>query len=146
MKLLRILIIFFLVLLAGCATDTAKAPKLIAPRAGKAVVYVYRVDQSADTGHLVPNLRINNESIGPLTRRGYFRVEVNPGRTQVALYVLDTGYETFWPLTENLVVILNLAPNSTHFVELTLNTTIVNFRETSRPTALQGLSGMSLLN
>lgn len=146
MKLLHILFLFFLVLLAGCATNAAKAPNLIAPSAGKAVVYVYRVDQSAETGSMVPNVRINNESIGPLTRRGYFRVEVNPGSTEVALYVLDTGYETFWPVTQNLIVNLNLTPNSTHFVELTLNASLVNFSETSRHTALQGLSGMFLLN
>lgn len=146
MKLLHILFLFFLALLAGCATETAKAPKLIAPSVGKAVVYVYRVDQSAETGSMVPNVRINNESIGPLTRSGYFRVEVNPGSTEVALYVLDTGYETFWPVTQNLIVNLRLAPNSTRFVELTLNAMVVNFKETSRPTALQGLSGMSLLN
>lgn len=146
MKLLRILSIFFLVLLSGCATSTAQAPDLIVPSAGKAVVYVYRVDQAADTEHMVPNVRINNVSIGPLTRRGYFRVEVNPGSTQVALYVLDTGYETFWPVTQNLIVDLKLAPNSMHFVELSLNSMIVNFRETSRHTAIQRLSGMYLLN
>lgn len=146
MKLLHILFLFLLALLAGCASEMAKVPTLMAPSAGKAVVYVYRVDQSAETGSMVPNVRINNESIGPLTRSGYFRVEVNPGSTVVALYVLDTGYETFWPVSQNLIVNLNLVPNSTHFVELTLNAMVVNFRETSRPIALQGLTGMSLLN
>ena len=146
MKSLRILFLVFIVLLSGCESAPAKAPALIAPSAGKAVIYVYRVDQSADTGDMVPNVRINNESIGPLTRHGYFRVEVKPGPTHVALYVLDTGYETFWPLAQDLIVNLNVAPDSTHFVELTLNAAIVNFRETSRNAALQGLSGMHLLN
>ncbi len=146
MKLLRILFLYFLVLLSGCETDTARVPELVAPSAGKAVVYIYRVDQSADTGSMVPNVRINNESVGPLTRHGYFRVEVRPGPAHVALYVLDTGYETFWPLTQDLIVNLNVAPNSTHFVELTLNAAIVKFRETSRKTALPELSGLHLLN
>lgn len=146
MKSLRNLFLCFLLFLSGCEVETVRAPDLIAPTAGKAVVYVYRVDQSSDTGGMVPNVRINNESIGPLTRHGYFRVEVMPGPTHVALYVLDTGYETFWPLTQDLIVNFNVAPNSTHFVELTLNAAIVKLKETPRNTALHGLSGMHLLN
>ena len=146
MKSLHILFLYFVVLLSGCDTDTARAPDLMTPNAGKAVIYVYRVDQSADTGDMVPNVRINNESIGPLTRHGYFRVEVIPGPAHVALYVLDTGYETFWPLSQDLIVNLNVAPDTTHFIELTLNAAIVNLRETPHKAALERLVGMHLLN
>ena len=146
MKSLRNLFLCFLLLLSGCETDAPRLPDLIAPSAGKAVIYVYRVDQSSDTGGMVPNVRINGESIGPLTRHGYFRVEVTPGPAHVALYVLDTGYETFWPLTQDLIVNLNVAPNSMHFVELTLNAAIVKLKEAPRSKALQGLVGMHMLN
>lgn len=144
MKSLRTFMLLFLTLLSGCAST--QAPDLVAPSAGKAVVYIYRVDLSADTGRMVPNVRVNNAGIGPLTRRGYFRIEVNPGPAQVALYRLDKGYETFWPAAQDVIVSLELAPNSTHFVELSLNTTTFSFRETSRDTALQALSGKFLLN
>lgn len=146
MKLLHISLLYLLLLLSGCETKSSRIPDLVAPSAGRAVVYVYRIDQSANTGSMVPNVRINNESVGPLTRRGYFRVEVKPGPVHVALYVLDSGYETFWPLTQDLIVSLDATPNSTHFVELTLNAAIVDLKETSRKAALQRLSGMHLLN
>ena len=146
MESLRTFILLFLTLLSGCA-GMAQAPDLIAPRAGKAVVYIYRVDLSpADTDRMVPNVRVNDESIGPLTRRGYFRVEVDPGPAQVALYRLDRGYETFWPAAQDVIVNLELAPNSTHFVELSLSTATFSFRETSRDAALQALSGKFSLN
>jgi hypothetical protein len=147
MKSLRALFLFLLALLSGCASSMAQAPDLIAPSAGKAVIYIYRVDLFTSAESLAPNVRINYENIGTLTRRGYFRVEVDPGPIQVALYKFDRGEDnTFWPAEKNSIVDLKLAPNSTHFVELSLNASAYSFGEVSRDTALKSLSGMHPLN
>ena len=147
MKSLRTLFLFLLALLSGCATSMVQAPDLIAPSAGKAVIYVYRVDLFNSAENLAPNVRINYQNIGALTRRGYFRVEVDPGLAQVALYKFDRGEDiTYWPAEQNAIVNLKLAPDSTHFVELSLNTSTYSFKETSRDAALQALPGMHPLN
>jgi hypothetical protein len=146
MESLRTIFFSFLALLSACAGNVIQAPDLIAPSEGNAVVYIYRVDLSINLDRNVPNVRINNKSIGPLTRRGYFRVEVNPGSAQVALYKIDRGYDTFWPAAQDTIVPLMLAPNSTHFVELSLNMMNYSFKEVSRDTALRALAGTHLLN
>jgi hypothetical protein len=69
-------------------------PDLIEPSAGKAVVYIYRVDLIVGAVSVAPNVRVNYESIGSLMKFGYFRVEVDPGPTLVALYRLDKGDNT----------------------------------------------------
>ena len=133
-------------LLSGCASSTAQFPGLIAPSAGKAVVYIYRVDLYVGYVSVAPNVRVNYESIGPLMKYGYIRVEVDPGPTQVALYRLDKGDDTYWRAAQDAIVNLKLAPNSTHFVQFTLDKRIFSFRETSRDTALRLLPGLRLLN
>ena len=126
--------VFFLsifVLLMGCASSTAQFNGLVAPSPGKAVVYIYRVDLYVGAPRIAPNVRVNYESIGPLLKYSYFRVEADPGPTQVALYRLDKGDDTYWRAAQDAIVNLTLAPNSTHFVEFSLDTRIFSFRETS---------------
>lgn len=144
MKSSRVFLLFLLALLSGCADS--QAPNLIAPSAGKSVVFIYRIDSVIGADILAPNVRVNDASIGALTRRGYFRVEVNPGPTQVTLYTNDQGSDTFWPVAQNSVVNLKLAPNSTYFVELSLDSMTYHFRETSREKALDALADAFLLN
>jgi hypothetical protein len=137
-----------LALLSGCASSTAQFPGLIAPSAGKAVVYIYRVDLVVGAVRVAPNVRVNYENVGLLMSYGYFRIEVDPGPTQVALYRLDRGDDTdiYWPAAQDAIVNLQLAPNSTHFVMFTLDKRIFSFREISRDTALRSLPDLHLLN
>jgi hypothetical protein len=131
----------------GCAVEMGKqAAEIIPPKAGSAVVYIYRVDVTSEAAMMVPNVRVNYGSIGSLIRNGFFRVEADPGLTQVALYNLDRGDDTFWPASQNAVVNLNLTPNSTHFIELTVGMMNFSFRETSRETALQRIATSQALN
>jgi hypothetical protein len=151
MRSRRAFSLFALVLLSGCASSTAQFPGLIAPSAGKAVVYIYRVDFNVGAVRVAPHVRVNYENIGPLMRSGYFRVEVDPGPTQVALYRLDKGDtawgdDTFWRAAQDAIVNLKLAPNSTHFIEFTLDRFLFSFRETSRDRALRSLPDLYLLN
>ena len=149
MKLHHALVLSAFVLLTGCASDSARFPGLIAPSPGKAVVYIYRVDSVVDYVGVAPNVRVNYESKGPLLVYGYIRVEVDPGPTQVALYRNDKrewGDDTYWSATQDAIVNLTLAPNSIHFVQLSLDRIIFSFRETSRDTALRSLPDLRLLN
>jgi len=146
MRLHRVFILFAFALLVGCAGSAARFPGLVPPSAGKAVVYIYRVDLYVGGARIAPNVRVNYESIGPLTKYGYFRVEVDPGPTQVALYKLDKEDDTYWRAAQDAIVNLHLAPNSTHFVEFTLDTRIFYFRETSRDKALQSLPDLRSLD
>ncbi len=66
MKRRYTLLLSAFVLLTGCASNSARFPGLIAPSPGKAVVYIYRVDTIAGDVRVAPNVRINNESQGPL--------------------------------------------------------------------------------
>ncbi len=146
-KLMRSFFFLFLILLSGCAADPAHAPDVVPPSAGKAVIYIYRVDATAGTGQLAPNVRVNNRSFGSLLRRGYFRVEVDPGATQVALYSIDRGDEnTYWPASQNAIVKLTAVPDSTYFVELSLDTAIFRFTQIPRDKALEAMSGLYSLN
>lgn len=133
-------------LLSSCASNTANFSGLIAPSTGKAVIYIYRVDLTVRHVEVAPNVRVNYESIGPLTISGYYRVEVEPGPTQVALYTLDRGRDTYWRTAKDAIVNLNLAPNSIHFVQLSLDRGFFSFREISRDVALQSLPDLYLLN
>ena len=151
MRSRRAFFFFAFALLLGCASGTAQFPGLIEPNAGKAVVYIYRVDLYAGYDRQAPQVRVNYESIGPLMRSGYFRVEVDPGPAQVALYRLDKGDnvwgdDTFWRAAQDAIVNLKLAPNSTHFIEFTLDKFLFSFRETSRNRALQSLPNLYLIN
>jgi hypothetical protein len=147
MKLMRSFFVLFLILLSGCAADPARIPDLSGPSAGKAVIYIYRTDASADTDAYAPNVRVNNRSIGSLLRRGYFRVEVDPGTTQVALHAVDRGDEnTYWPASRSAIVDLAATAGSTYFVELSLNTMIFKFGPATRERALEGMSALYLLN
>lgn len=142
----RVFILSVFVLLAGCASSATRFTGLVAPSAGKAVVYIYRVDSYVGAARQAPNVRVNYESIGPLLKYGYFRVEVNPGPTQVALYRLDKEDANYWRAAQDAIVNLKLEPNSTHFVELSLDTMLFSFRETSRAAALRALPDLRLLN
>ena len=146
MRLLRTFFLFALILLSGCASTTPKYPGLVEPSAGKAVVYIYRVDLLAGVDDIAPNVRINFENIGALTRNGYFRVEANPGSAQLALYKLDIGDNVFWPANKDIIVNLDMEPDNTYFVELSLNTTTISFGTTSREVALEAMPGKNLLN
>ena len=69
----------------------------------------------------------------------------------MALYRLDKRDNTweddiYWPARQDAIVNLNLAPNSTHFVEFTLEKMLFSFRETSRDTALRSLPDLLPLN
>ena len=147
MKLIRSLLVLFLVLLSGCAADPARIPDLSGPSPGKAIIYVYRIDASPDTDRFAPNVRVNNRSQGSLLRRGYFRIEVDPGTTKVSLYPVDRGDErTYWPASRSAIVNLTAAAGGTYFVELSLNTVIYKFIPTSRERALVEMPGLNLLN
>lgn len=141
-----ILLFVSIMLLCGCANKTTQAPVFIGPKAGKAVVYVYRVDSSPGTDRYAPNVRVNKASIGSLTRRGYFRFELEPGNAEIALYALDREFETFWPTAQSAIVNLELAPGSMNFVELTLNPMTFTFRSATRERAQQALTGSYPLN
>jgi len=150
---MKLRLVFFLLAFAqlwGCASSTAQFPGLIAPSAGKAAIYIYRVDLYVSAVRVAPNVRVNAEGIGPLLRYGYFRVEEDPGLTQVALYKNDRGDDrgddTYWRAAQNAIVNLRLAPNSTHFVEFTLDKMLFSFKETSRDKALRSLPDLRLLN
>lgn len=135
-------------MLCGCVSSSAKFPGLMAPSAGKAALYIYRVDLYVNPVRIAPNVRVNYENVGVLLKHGYFHVEVDPGPTQVALYRFDKGDDSdiYWPSAHDAVVNLNLAPNSTHFVAFTLDRPFFSFKETSRERALWLLPGLDLLN
>jgi hypothetical protein len=146
MKLLHAVSIFALTLLSGCATTMEQYHGLVAPSAGKAVVYIYRIDLCAGIDEVAPNVRVNYQNIGPLTKRGYFRVEAKPGSTQLAIFKLDIGDGIFWPVDKDIVLNLDVQPNKTYFLELALNTTSISLTETSREIALQSIPGLHPLN
>ena len=148
MKQMRNFFVLFLILLSGCATDPARLSDIAGPSKGKAIIYIYRTDVTADTGRLAPNVRINNRSLGSLLRRGYLRVEVDPGATQVALCPIDRGDEdaVYWPASQSAVVKLTATADSTYFVELSLNMMIFKFRQTTRDRALEVIPDLRLLN
>jgi hypothetical protein len=146
MKSTRVFFILAIVL-SGCASTSEPFRGLQAPSADKAVVYIYRVDSYVGGTRIAPNVRVNNDSLGPLLKYGYFRVEVNPGSAHVALYRLDKREDdTYWRAAQDAVVKLRLAPNSIHFVEFSLDKTLFSFRETSRDKALAVLPELRLLN
>ena len=147
MKLMRSLFVLLLILLSGCAADPERITDLSGPSAGKAVIYVYRTDASADTDRFAPNVRVNDRSLGSLLRRGYFRIEVDPGATQVALHAVDRGDEnTYWPASRSATVKLAVTAGSAYFVELSLNTVIFKFSPTTREKALEEMAALYLLN
>jgi Protein of unknown function (DUF2846) len=147
MKLKHSLFVLLVVLLSGCADNPARVPDLSGPSPGKAVIYIYRTDVSPDTDRFAPNVRVNNRSLGSLLRRGYFRIEVDPGDVRVALYPVDPGDEnTYWPASRSAIVNLAATANSTWFVELYLNAIVFKFSQTTREKALQGMSALHSLN
>ena len=147
MKQVRSFVVLLAILLSGCAANPAHAPDLSGPDAGKAVIYIFRTDASTDTGYIAPNVRVNNRSIGSLLRRGYFRVEVDPGATQLALHAVDQGDEnTYWPASRSAIVKLEATAGSTYFVELSLNSIVFDFLPASRKRALEVMPGLILLN
>lgn len=147
MKLIRSLVVLLLVLLSGCAADPARIPDLSGPSPGKAIIYIYRTDASADTDRYAPNVRVNDRSLGSLLRRGYFQVEVDPGAAKVALYPVDRGDErTYWPASRSAIVNLTATAGSTYFVELSLNAAMYKFSPTSREKALEAIPALNLLN
>lgn len=144
MKLTRNFFVLFLILLSGCASRPAHIEP---PSLGKAVIYIYRVDATPDTDALAPNVRINNRSLGSLLRRGYLRVEVDPGTTKVALHPVDRGDEnTYWPASRSAYVNLEAASGSVYFVELSLNMMIFKFAQAPRDRALEEMSSLHLSN
>lgn len=144
---MRSLFILVLVLLSGCAADPARIPDLSGPGPGKAVIYIYRTDASADMDRFAPNVRVNDISLGSLLRRGYFRIEVDPGATKVALYPVDRGDErTYWPASRSAIVNLTATAGSTYFVELSLNAVMYKFSLASREMALEKMPALNLLN
>jgi hypothetical protein len=133
-SLRRAVVVLVATFLASCASNHGRFAGLVAPPDGKAVVYIYRIDRhfGART-EVAPNIRINYESIGTLLRGGYLRVEVVPGPVQVAIFSFEKGDQTYWRSVSSTIVSLNLAPNSTHFVEFTLGEVQFSFREGPDP-------------
>ncbi|MBU0620762.1 MAG: DUF2846 domain-containing protein [Gammaproteobacteria bacterium] len=143
-KLMRGFCVFFLLILSGCASEQSLITE---PDSGKAVIYIYRTDVTADTDFLAPNVRVNGKSLGSLLRRGYLRIELAPGAAQIALFPVDRGDEnTNWPATRNAVVNLVVTADSTYFVELSLNTTLYKFSPATRERAEQAMNELHLLN
>jgi hypothetical protein len=146
MKLMRNLFVFVLALLSGCADDPVRMTDLSGPGAGKAVIYIFRTDASADTDRVAPNVRVNDRSLGSLLRRGYFRIEVDPGAIQVALHPVDRGDErTYWPASRSAIVNLSTTAGGTYFVELSLNAAMYQFKPTTRERALEAIPALYLL-
>jgi len=148
MRSRRVFLLSVFALLLGCASSTAQFSGLAAPDQGKAVIYIYRVDLYTGNLRVAPNVRVNYQSIGTLMKFGYFRIEVDPGPTHVALYRLDRGDDSdiYWPAAKDAFVNLQLAPNSMYFIELSLDRRIFSLRETSRDTALRSLPDLYRLN
>ena len=143
MKKMRGLFSLLLILLSGCAAAPTRVPDLSGPGAEKAVIYIYRTDSSPDTEPFAPNVRVNDKGLGSLLRRGYFRIEVDPGVVQVGLYPVDRGDEnTNWPASRSAIVKLSATAGSTYFVELSLNTMMFKFWPTTRDRALEAMPAL----
>ncbi len=147
MNLMRSLFVFFLILLSGCVTDPVRTSDPSEPAEGKALIYIYRTDASLETDPFAPDVRVNDRRLGSLVRRGYFRVEVDPGATEVALHAVEHGDEnTSWPASRSASVKLVATAGSTYFLELSLDTTMFKFRRTDRARALAEMPTLQLLN
>ena len=143
----RLFLLLFTTFLASCATDQGGFTGSVAPPAGQAVIYVYRTDlYLSHDPSLAPDVRINNQNIGTLHRGGYFRVVMNSGPAVIALYARENNEDTFWRAMSTAVVNLKLAPNSTHFVEFTLNRNQFTFAAKPADVAQRALPQLRPLN
>jgi hypothetical protein len=134
-------------LVGACASDNARFTEAVAPPKGRAAVYIYRNDVYIGyTNHIVPNIRVNRDLIGPLTKGGFFRVVVDPGPVEVAIFDFDWSDERGHVRSQNAVVTMQMAGDSTHFVEFALDRFFFRFSEKPASAALALLPELVRLN
>jgi hypothetical protein len=73
-------------------------------------------------------------------------VAVNSGPAVIALYARENNEDTFWRAMSTVLVNLQLAPNSTHFVEFTLNRNQFTFAAKPADVAQRALPQLRQLN
>jgi hypothetical protein len=147
MFLLRAFAVIAVTLLASCANEQAHFTGLLAPPAGKAVVYVYRTDKYPNTPYrLAPVIRVNRDEIASLLKHQYLRVELEPGEVDVSIFARERTNESFWNARTPVAVKLVLAPGSTRFVELAIDKVYFSFKEVSAERATQELATLHPAN
>mgnify|MGYP001794366032 CR=1 FL=1 len=95
-----ILSVFVFLILAGCtATGPTYSEKIsgapeLKPEPGKALIYVYRLDQIRGSGLSSPFLD-NGKQVGALNRGGYITFQTDPGKHEFRtdVYVVDEPLE-----------------------------------------------------
>lgn len=118
---LRALISIIILLFAsGCASTGAIFPGHIAPKEGKAVVYLYRPSTLVNSAQ-VPNIYVNGKRYRKLLVGGYQRHELPPGEH---LIVAD-GNAFQWAMGPRRVYV-NLKENEVAYIQLGSN--LIDFR------------------
>lgn len=79
---LKIVTIFVVVLLSGCAAQGEKFSGFVEPNNNNAVIYLFR-QSSFVGGAYCPNVNVNGQYYGCLKMDGYFRIEIPSGKNEI---------------------------------------------------------------
>lgn len=121
--------------LIGCKSEPIRYEGFDLPPAGKALLYVYRNDAYiGNTSRVVPKIRVNKDVVGPLQTGGFFRVALEPGVAEVAIYDFDWDDDQARVRAASAVVNVKASAGTTHFVEFSLDR--YTFRFGAKPAAV----------